>query len=361
MNKNATGRLVNVGTRLEDFSKFLRKHDFTAPEDITFRKLIVGFKAGEGETQCGKFARFLEARYEECDVELMRVKTRYLGALATWRERSGTYAPAYKAEQAKLHGELGHKGAPLTCKQCKSPEAQAELEQRVSRAAPQEFKAAREAMAVVRQVDAEVKGAKAERDKYERLLKGINPVIKKEKELNAVSEEHESLQEKIDGYPDAARMAERRLPELDRLLAKHAEYKRQEEQVRKLERRLELEKNSVEKIERHGAFASREQLEGVQGQINLTRAQMSALEAALRASRPSFIGMRPHEIHAEVKKEWDSAQGLVERYDDLRKADMDKLERLNAAKGRLKEEFAAAQDRYAEEVRAANIGVEPAF
>ena len=149
-----------------------------------------------------------------------------------------------------------------------------------------------------------------------------------EKEIISLRQECAKLQEKVDAYPDAARAAEKELPELDRMLLKCDSYSKLRQKYSEVKKQFDHAQNKYEKLERCGKATNREEVEGLEKELEKIENELTTLERELQTMRPSFAGLTPSEISLILEKEWNNAAQLIQNYDELRSSDMKKLENL---------------------------------
>ena len=299
------------------------------PSDVlSIREVVVKIKPEEVDLPSAVFLKVLCSELEGCDMKLRRVVLEYLDLIDAWGVESNKLTPYFEKARARYHKEAGHKGEPNRCKRCEEPEACAAILTRIQEDAAETLKSTVDSWKMICAKGQELEEIMEERKGLEKLIKESKDLVRMEKDLESLRLECAKLQEKIDKYPDAARAAEEELPKLHSMLSSCERYMKLREKRNELEQQLDFVRNEIEKRERHGKPADRDELNRIEEELKEASEKLEELKKELQAARPSFAGMEPLEIKSILEMEWKDAMDLIQNYDSLRSEDMRKLDDL---------------------------------
>jgi len=301
------------------------------PRDVRLSNIASKFIAGEDGDETlfsSKLLGGIRCRLAECNTKLEQAKQEQEKQIQMWSRLSDEIAPYYEEVRKNYHVKSGHKGDMRLCKGCKTPEADLLVDLALRKTMPKQYETAINAWRAVVSKGRELRAIMDEINDFEKLFKEGSILLRLEKEIISLRQECAKLQEKVDAYPDAARAAEKELPELDRMLLKCDSYSELRQKYSEVKKQFDHAQNKYEKLERCGKATNREEVEGLEKEVKKIENELTTLERELQTMRPSFAGLTPSEIILILEKEWNNAAQLIQNYDELRSSDMKKLENL---------------------------------
>lgn len=322
--KGGEGEQAFAIVNVNEFSDAVKQMSMLPSGGLLIKDAAVKYREGDEQMGSIRLIEAIRAEFEACNSRLKALVGEYGGCVKGWEDASKMLEPFFFEAQ---------NSAPKA--------TQKEISQMVQDAAPDLFKNAVSAFSSASSKEGEVREMRSKATELRRLFKQACALLTLEKELESARLECAKLQEKIDLYPETARIAEEQNTALCELVGKSMNYSDLKKHKVTLARERELAVEAAEKHERRGGSSSRDEVKRIDAEIAKTEEMIRQTEAEVRAARPSFAYGGIGEIAFQLKQEYAEANELINNYDESRSKDLARLRKLEKRAVSLEGKFEA--------------------